>query len=261
METSSFELSMAIAALFDSRPSAAEAPSPAHFDAVEVAGFAHVYFKDALIGVCKHDELAPLIKAVVTTGILERERDDIVFHAACLSHANGVLLASGAPGAGKTTLALHLEAHGFGYVSDDVTLIALDGSAKGVPFAPTVKSGAWEIVGAIAPELTRAPIHCRPDGKRVKYLPLRDVDSKSCPVGWVIFLDRRRRGAVKFRHVAAADAMRRIIEGSYSSQRRLSLAGFGALRRMLEGARAFELTYDSAAEAADAIARLCNDVA
>jgi hypothetical protein len=261
IETSSFEVSRAIAALFDPHSCAVEAAAAAHFDVIEVEGLPHVYFKEALIGVCKPDELAPTVKAVVTAGVLSREREDIVFHAACLSRGDKVLLASGAPGSGKTTLALQLAARGFGYASDDITLVALDGSARGVPFAPTVKSGAWDIVGGIAPELAGAPIHCRPDGKRVRYLPLQDFDPNSRPVGWIVFLNRRPEAAVDLVPVDAVEAMRRIIEGSYTSNRRLSLAGFGALRRMLAGAKALELNYASAAEAADAIAGFCTHVA
>jgi hypothetical protein len=40
----------------------------------------------------------------------------------------------------------------------------------------------------------------------------------------------------------------------------LSLAGFGALRRMLTDVKTVELIYECSAEAADAIFDLCNDV-
>jgi DNA polymerase III delta prime subunit len=217
--------------------------------------------EDRIIGSCEPDALAPTLKALVTAQVLARAREKIVFHAACLSHRGQALLISGAPGAGKTTLALQLAARGFGYCGDDIALIAPDASVTGLPFAPTVKSGAWEIVGEVWPELTTTPVHRRPDGKHVKYLRLDDIDPEPHPVGWIVFLRRESGASTRFVPLEAVDAMQRIIDGACSPTRQLSLASFRALRRMLAGAPAVELIYTGSAQAADAVCEFCNDQA
>jgi hypothetical protein len=259
VETPSRDLSRQIAALFDPHPSWVEEAAPTHFDVIDIDGSMYIFRENRKVGSCERDALAPTIKALVTAQILARERAELIFHAACLSHRGRSLLLSGPPGAGKTTLALQLASRGFGFGGDDITLIAPDGSAKGLPFAPTVKSGAWDIVANFRRDLLSAPVHFRPDGKSVKYLALDESDPASHPVGWVVFLRREQGVAVEIAHLDAAKALGRIIEGAYSPIQRLSLAGFSALRRMLAGARTLELTYENSAEAAAALSDLCDD--
>src|ERR1700730_5749017 len=71
------------------------------------------------------------------------------------------LLVSGRPGAGKTTLAVHLMEAGFEYAADDIVLIASDGRVKGVPFALALKSGAWAMIEKLRPEIGEAAVHSR----------------------------------------------------------------------------------------------------
>lgn len=217
----------------------------------------HVSFNGSTVASCDPDQVLPTVKAFITEQVVRQNRPDIVFHAACLSLSGRSLLVSGAPGAGKTTLALQLAENGFGYAADDITLIGPDGTARGVPFAPTIKAGAWDLVSRIRPDLRNAAVHHRPDGKRVRYLSLVGSDRQPHPIGWIFFI-RRVTGDIELKRIGAADAIRRLIEGSFSPDGRLSLAGFGALRRALAGADAFELAYDSSAEAADLIRALCN---
>lgn len=259
VETSSQFLSRQIAALFDPHASGVADTAASRIKVIEIEGSLHVFFDERKYASCTHDELLPTIKALVTEQIVNQIRPEIAVHAACLSQRGRCLLVSGEPGAGKTTLALQLAAKGFGFGGDDIALISPDGSARGVPFAPAVKSGAWEIVGQIRPELQNLPVYRRPDGMRVKYVAPGDADEAPYPVGWIFFLRREAGGAIEFAPVGAVEAMRRLLAGAYSPDGRLSLDGFGALRRLLAGAKAFELTYFSSAEAADAISAFCHD--
>ena len=257
VETASRRQSQEIAALFDPNPSCGASAAAAHVQVIDLGGSMNIFFDDRKIGVCEPGELAPTIKALVTARVLEADSEKIAFHAATLSRHGRALLLSGAPGAGKSTLALHLAARGYIYCGDDIALISPDGSVTGLPFAPTVKSGAWDMVAAIRPELRHAPAHRRPDGKQVKYLPIRDIDPAPYPVGWVVFLRRQPGAATVFSRLDGVDAMRGIIAGAYSPSRQLSLAGFRALKQLLEGAAAVELNYACASEAADALSDFC----
>lgn len=258
VETSSECVARQIAAVFDRRASIGDADAASVFKVIEIDGSHYIFFNERPVGACDPDQLLPTIKALVTEQIVTQPRPEIVFHAACLSRRDKTLLVSGPPGAGKTTLALHLAAKGFHYAGDDITLIARDGSAAGVPFAPAAKSGSWEVVSQIRPDLPNLPVHRRSDGELVRYLEINDVDEDAHPGGWIIFIRRVFGGAVGKAPIGAVDAMGRLIEDSYSPDGRLSMAGFGALQRLLAGAKTFEFTYDASAEAADAISEFCD---
>jgi hypothetical protein len=245
-----------LATLFDQESVSSE-PAEDCIRVVATGRSMHLSFNGSTLASCEPDELLPTVKALITEQVVARTRPDIVFHAACLSLGGRSVLVSGPPGAGKTTLALHLADKGFDYAADDITLIGPDGTATGVPFAPTIKSGAWDLVSHIRPDLRNAMVHRRQDGKRVRYLSLSGSDRRSHPIGWIFFI-KRTSGEIELRRIGAPDAMRRLIESSFCPGGRLSLAGFGALRRALAGADAFELTYDNSAEAAELIRALCH---
>jgi hypothetical protein len=149
---------------------------------------------------------------------------------------------------------------GFEYRADDIVLIAPDGNVTGVPFAPTVKSGAWEMVNKIYPELNDAIIHRRPDGKRVQYLkPARIVDNGRYPVGWIVFIKRNSDGPASLKPLGRVDALSRLMEGSFSPGGKLTHAACNAIKRTLVNANSFDLTYSSPTDASNAIVSLCDD--
>jgi hypothetical protein len=208
---------------------------------------------------CDVDQLVPSFKAYLTEQILARSSPDVALHAACLIAGGKNLLISGQPGAGKTTLALHLLDLGFEYGGDDIVLIAPDGRAEGVPFPPTVKSGAWPLISKMREDLAGSIVHKRPDGKRVKYLnvPPR-AGSGSLPAGWIVFLNRVPDAAVTLAPLGQLETMSRLMDGSYAEGGKLTQKAFAAIKRTLTEARSFEMTYSSAVDAGAALAEICN---
>ena len=79
------------------------------------------------------------------------------------------MLVFGPPGAGKSTLCLNLLAAGMGFAADDLTLVHCGGLVQGVPFAPTVKRGAWALAKQLGYKLDDETFR-RLDGKNVKYI-------------------------------------------------------------------------------------------
>lgn len=225
-------------------------------------GLVHVFHNEFSVICCDPDELVPAIRAylteqVVTVGGLG-ERPGIAFHAACLERGGRNLLISGAPGAGKTTLAARLTHSGFGYGGDDVVLITPDGQAAGVPLAPAVKSGAWGMVREFYPDLDHAEVHRRPDGKSVRYLDLpQQASDARHPVGWIVFI-RRTGGPANLKPLAPMEALSLIMEGSYFAGGRTDRKTFKSLVRAVASASVFELTFSDLNEANDAIVRLCD---
>lgn len=225
---------------------------------IELNGLVHVLHNERNVICCDGIELAPSIKAYITEQIVKLSPPNIVFHAACLVRGGKGMLISGRPGAGKTTLALRLAEGGFAYGGDDIVLIAPDGCVTGVPFAPAVKPGAWEIAKQVRPDLADATIHRRPDAKRVRYLrPAHLAGPGRYPVGWIIFITRAS-GPAQLKPLEPVETMRRLMDGSYSPDEKLSLAGCRAINRTLAGASSYQLTYSNLAEANDTLERLCN---
>jgi hypothetical protein len=216
-------------------------------------GLVHVFHNDHRIASCNPFELAPVIKAYITERILVESGPHIVFHAACLVRDQKSILISGRPGAGKTTLALRLVADEFAFGGDDMVIIGPDGRAAGVPFAPAIKPGAWDIAETLRPDLKKYAVCRRPDGKRVRYLKPENL-ARNPPhaVGWIIFI-RRKTGAASLNPIDRVEALRRLMDASHAIKGRLDFAKCNALRQVIENAGLFELTYANLSQASEAI--------
>jgi hypothetical protein len=226
-------------------------------DVIEANKFVQVFHNKCGVFCCDPIELAPTLKAYITEQVVAASPPNVLVHAACLHRNEKSLLISGRPGAGKTTLSMRLGEAGFEYGGDDIVLVAPDGTATGVPFAPAIKPGAWQIVGQFRPDLNEALVHRRPDGKRVRYvLPERITRTRGSVVGWIIFI-RRGRGPAKFTQLDRIEVMRRLMEGSYSPGEKMTLPMCNALKHAINGADCFELRYSDSADACDAIVRFC----
>jgi coenzyme PQQ synthesis protein D (PqqD) len=208
---------------------------------------------------CQINGLAPAIKADLTERIILRDQPDFALHAASLTLKEKGLILCGQPGIGKSTLALHLIDGGFRYCGDDIVLISPDGLAQGLPFAPTVKPGAWEAISRIRNDLEHAVVHDRADGMRVRYLPLTDVVHEgSFAAAWIIFLNRIGGAGADLTQLNQIETMGRVIGGSFAANGRLSQKAFAALKKILAEAKSFELTYGDALQAARKLTGLCH---
>ena len=227
---------------------------------IEADGHIYVFHNDTPVLTCLGDDIIPSIKAYLTEQVVTQSAHDIAFHAACVICGTKALLLSGRPGAGKTTLAMHLAQRGFEYCADDVVLIRPDGSMTGVPFAPTIKSGAWGILKKSRPDLEGIAVHRRRDGKRVKYLPVLSMvqNGSVIPVGWIMFIKRRSGGAAKLTPLTRLDALKRLIKSSFLPGGRMSHAALISIKHAIGHADSFELSYSNVKDANEIILTVCN---
>jgi hypothetical protein len=225
---------------------------------LEIDGTACVLRDKASIILCPVFELAACLKAYLIQRILDRRAGDVAFHSAMLSRIGKALLISGAPGAGKSTLTARLLEEGYEYAGDDVVLIAPNGKAEGLPFPITLKSGSWNLVNRFRPEIDNLAIHGRPDSMRLRFLWPDKIAHGELPVAWCVFIRRTPTGEATISRLSKSDALRRLIESSYSQGEKLTLELCLALRHMITNADSFELIYSDSDSAKKAIMATCH---
>ena len=218
-----------------------------------------VFFRgdDASAHRCEIEALAPTIKAYITERLIRSDHSAFALHAASLMRGGKGLLLCGEPGAGKSTLTVRLVDAGFRYAGDDVALIGADGMISGIPFALTLKRGSWELLSRLQTDW-RAATHRRQDGTHVRYWPIANLCNGRLSANWIIFLKRITGGAAELTPLDQLESMKRLTEGAFAANGKLSLAGFSALKRIVLGSRSFELTYCESAEARRLLVDLCD---
>jgi hypothetical protein len=226
--------------------------------AVDIDGVVHVVSGENFLFCGSLAEIAPLVLGHVIDRTLEACGPDPVFHSACVVRGERCLMIGGRSGAGKSTLTLRLLHAGFQYAGDDVAIISEKG-ARGLPFAPGMKSGSWELIGRFRPDLEAHPIHRRYDRKRMRYIkPSPVAPDRSRPIGWFVFL-RRGPGRAKLNPIEPMDAVTRIVSQLISPGRTLTSAMLHGIKRNVLGAAAFELAYSDLDDASEALTRLCHE--
>jgi len=200
------------------------------------------------------DEITPAIKTALTERLTTAVADGFLAHGALLeSRANRLFLA-GAPGAGKSTLAMALVEAGFDCLSDDIVQVHADGQMQGAPFAPALKSGAWPLLPGLA--LERLPIHRRADGQQVRYLPASISIAGAGPLTHFVALSRQAEGAAELTPLTGLEATRMVLEGGLAASGRISAAEVGRLAGTLARACCYGLRYSNLPAAVRILSRI-----
>jgi hypothetical protein len=219
------------------------------------AGLVHIS-EDGRSGLlAPRDQLAVRMKGFLLERMFEWGGSFAALHAACLSDGKGGILLLGSPGGGKSTLALALLTKGYGYASDDVTLVNPDGTVTGVPLAPGIKEGSWTTAEGLGASLSPFPVHRRPDGQSVRFARI-DPEKvvPSCAVDLILNLRRAEGAAAELRPMGPEEALGELLRESRSNDGRCSVGTMSALAHLVRGAAAFHLHYAEAMQAADLIA-------
>ncbi|MDX1216922.1 serine kinase [Sinorhizobium medicae] len=197
------------------------------------------------------EEVAPVLKALLTEDVLASLGPDVALHAALLVRNAKGLLICGAPGAGKSTLTLALLEAGFACCGDDITLMRPDGLLQGVPFAPALKRGSWRLLENMRASVEAAPVHRRLDNRHVRYLAsIPFASDDPVKLGTIVLL-RRRKGRAAIAAVEPARVLSELFRGAFTPARGLGLPQFDALLSAVRGASAIELSYTRLDEAVE----------
>ncbi|GAB5378282.1 MAG: hypothetical protein AcusKO_47440 [Acuticoccus sp.] len=207
---------------------------------------------------CSHpSQVASQAKAAVCHAAINRTGFDGCLHAATVRIGCTTVLVPAESGSGKSCLSLALAGAGCELMSDDLTLLSLDGpTVRGVPTASCVKSEAWALVSADHPGLRSAPTHRRADGKRVRYLPVARPDAPPSAVGLIVFPRFRRGAAAGVTPLGPEDVLRRILTNMLAWRARLTPELLDAMIAWVETTRSCELTYGTSGDAVAALTDL-----
>ncbi len=134
-----------------------------------------------------------------------------LLHASAVLTPKGCLLLCGESGAGKSTLLAGLVHAGFPFVADDIVLMErATGLIWPTPMAISVKDSGWPVVGALFPELERAPV-VRFGGRVMRYLhpgEARCAADAGHPLAGVLFV---RHGHGEATALTPLDATRSLV--------------------------------------------------
>lgn len=209
--------------------------------------------------VLQPSQAATLVKARVIQDIIDDLRWTLALHAGCVSRGGKAMLLTGPPGAGKTTLISWLIGSGFAYHGDDISMMGPDGLVVGLPFLPTVKSGAWPMMAARYPGQLHPLIHWRPDGRRVRYLSVPPPAGQGAlPVGWIVKLRRTKGAPARLIEQPSATLVQHLLSEAASSSGEADRAAIDTLIRAVSQAGTWEMEYEDLDEAAALLGGLCD---
>ena len=207
-------------------------------------------------GVFESGHVAPALKSALTDHLVVSIGEGFIAHGGLLEGASRRVFLAGAPGTGKSTLALGLGAAGFACLSDDIVQVDRRGWMRGAMFAPALKSGSWPLLGQALPGLESLPVHHRADGQAVRYAPEVVSAGPARPLDIFIALDRRADGPTVLEPMTRLDAMSLLLKDAFASAGRVSVDDMQALAQTFAAARAFTLRYADLSEAVEQLRTL-----
>jgi len=237
-------------------PLKGDAPQKHRFDIVSSGDGYFLLVDDHSRGWFGQNELAPALKAALTEGLTQSIAEGFLAHGALLEASGRRLFLSGAPGAGKSTLALALVGAGFRCLSDDIVHVDPHGRMKGAPFALTLKRGSWSLAPDFSGMIDALPIHRRADGRDVRYAGAQVTKGAAGPLSAFITLERKEGAGTALEPMSRLDALRSLLEGSLAPSRRISAAEVKALCETFAEADCYGLSYSNLQDAVTAISGL-----
>ena len=157
------------------------------------------------------EAVVSILKLLSEFGSRTAERLLVVHGAGLVSPTGQCFLMAATGGAGKTTLAVALEAEGYRLLSDDVVPIDREGAAVGLGLPACIKSGSWEVLQPYRPDLA-AVVETSRFGQLVRYLPPRHpVASKHLPPRLLLFPSYRPDQESAFQWLSPEEALQRLV--------------------------------------------------
>ena len=183
----------------------------------------------------------------------------LMVHAAVVERGGRALILVGTSGSGKSTLCAALVLRGWRLLSDEIALIASDGSLAGLARPIGLKAESIRIIEEFSPEACMGPgsrgtskgliAHMAPPKESV----LR-VQERAKP-SWIFFVSYQADAPVACAPVSKAKALMRIADCAFNYTL-LGRQGFETLADVVETTGTFDLVYGNLVETVDLLTAL-----
>jgi hypothetical protein len=208
------------------------------------------------------EAIVPMVKAALIRIAIGRAAAFAVVHAAAVCRDGRAVVLPGPAGSGKSTLAASLVLDGWGLAADDITVFDHDVPfhVRPLPTALCLKTDAWPVIAAKAPDVDRLTGHRREDGQSVRYLRPRrdgapDASAPSLPLGLIAFPQYVEGAPLSVRRLDPGEAFDRFLPEFYPLSNRFERETMDRLIGLLRQVNAIELCYGDGAAAAEAVCR------
>ena len=206
------------------------------------------------------EAVVPMVKATLIRLAIARAAAFAVVHAAAVHRGGPAVVLPGPSGTGKSTLAASLVLDGWALAAEDITVLGHDHSSpvRPLPTALCLKTDAWPVIAAAAPEVERLTVHRRADGQSVRYFsPRRDQETTgvapTVPIGLIAFPQYMPGAPITIRRLGLIEAFDRFLSQFYPVSNRFDGKTIDWLIDLLRGVPAIELCYGDGTEAVNAI--------
>jgi hypothetical protein len=196
--------------------------------------------------------LGPMVKGILWASAINAHPFLFYIHAGVIGARNGCVLFPAAPGSGKSSLTAAMTSRGFRYFSDEVALVETpEFDVRPMPLAFCAKRTGWEVMARYFPDILRAPMHRRLDGKDVRYVapPANLVQHTPQRVSHIIFPHYEADEETRLVPVSRADALRRLMDECLALRTRLKVEDVRKLMDALSRIDCYALTFSSLDEA------------
>lgn len=185
------------------------------------------------------DDLLPAFEWALTQRLLDRETCCVHLHAAGAVDGQGAVLALGATGAGKSTLALHWSVAGLPVLGDDTVLVDATGRAHPFPRLFKIDPAGAQAAGLA---LDATP-WWTPGGTEAWYDPAdRSGWAEAAPVRLVVVLRYVAGARLRAVPLSRAEGLGALLQSRQVTGRR-GAAAFEALASAVAGARVVGVTH------------------
>lgn len=178
-------------------------------------------------------------------------------HAGAVAGKAGAVLLAGVSGSGKSTLIARLASEGFGYLSDDLTPLAMDGRLVPWPMPLSVKAGSWSLLARRFPALEVAPAYPAKD-TLARLLPLASDAWRNGPQpARAILFPRYRAGDTPTpAPLSPLETLQRLIEAGFRLEAPVDDERVEALIAWLDATPAYDCPFGDLDAAAGHVQRL-----
>ena len=206
-------------------------------------------------------ELAPIINSfILITGYQEVDCLS-VFHAGAVSDDNGVVLLSGSPGSGKSTLVTALMCSVSKVFTDEVSVLTYDKKIRPAPGCIGLKEGSWDVIEEFYPNIINLPIHLRQDDKVVKYIPPKKLPNNTQQiygelVKAIVFPIYSQDHVTNINEISSGEALVRLTNAGYYTGQTLNTKTVTDLIAWVHEIPTYELQINNLNEAVELVTEL-----